>query len=29
VKRVIEGIVEQISSGDKKVEVLKKVDLKK
>jgi Kef-type K+ transport system membrane component KefB len=27
VKRVIEGVVEQISSGDKKVEVLKKVDL--
>jgi Kef-type K+ transport system membrane component KefB len=27
VKRVIEGVAEQISSGDKKVEVLKKVDL--
>lgn len=27
VKRVIEGVTEQIASGDKKVEVLKKVDL--
>lgn len=27
VKKVIEGVAEQISSGDKKVEVLKKVDL--
>lgn len=27
VKKVIEGVVEQISSGDRKVEVLKKVDL--